>query len=411
MSKQYSIISDFEELFKLREFHKDRKKEPYECTLEQICHAIKNEYNENILDRIERWVDISRVLYFKDVSPVKYYFQAKMLFRDGFYEAAITISRSLCEMICYELLTKQTHPFGTYTDLEQENFRTLVKFLAIPKEINRNIFEIDILNKIKLVDDKNFVKSAYQLSKPKEKYIFKIENGKTVKNLNRFFSLFESVSFLQRDNFPHNSYELINRVYDNGNTYVHARKSSNLPKEDARNSLNEIGEVLYLLYGIDEIPVNQTIKSGYSDFPDICTGMNFALDAYPTPEDAMRGYLNLPTQKQVEKMISVKGKWEGEWHSDQSENQKGTLNFFKDGEYLKGNLFTIRRNAPSLTEPLDIKLFGQYFRIKGFDSNSMKHDKNRHIHFELEFFNNETLVGVNLNGSGKVLFKRTKNSS
>jgi len=112
MSKQIDIISDFEELFKLKEFYKNNKKEPYECTYELISHSLKNEDIDNIDSKIERWINISHVLYFKDVPPVKFYLQAKMLFRDGFYEAAITLSRSICEMICYEKLTKMSHPFG-----------------------------------------------------------------------------------------------------------------------------------------------------------------------------------------------------------------------------------------------------------------------------------------------------------
>ena len=48
-----------------------------------------------------------------------------------------------------------------------------------------------------------------------------------------------------------------------------------------------------------------------------------------------------------------------------------------------------------------------YFRIKGFNPNNKRHDKNKHCHFELEFFNDSILIGSNLNGHGKVLFKRT----
>lgn len=406
MNKQSSIISDFEELFKLKEFHRKKEREPYECTYEQISYSLKNEYIENIDSKIERWVNISSVLYFKDVVSARFYLQAKMLFRDGFYEAAITISRSICEMICYELLQRQTHPFGTYEELELENFRTLVKFLAMPKEIDKQLFEMGILDNLNSPDDKNFLKSTYQLAPNKKKYFFKIENGKTAKNLNRFFSIFDNVNFPSKDNFSNNSFQIINHVYDNGNTYVHARKSSNKPKDDATNNLNGIGEVLYELYGVSEISVNQTIKSGYSDFPDICTGMNFALDVYSTPEDAMRGYLNLPTRKQVEKMISVKGTWEGEWCSKKNIKQEGKLSFFMDGEYLKGELISFKKKSSNAIEPLDIKLFGEYFRIKGFNPNNMNHDKNKHNHFELEFFNNETLIGTNLNGPGKVIFNR-----
>jgi hypothetical protein len=406
MSKQDGLISDYEQLFKLKKFYNDKKREPYECTYEQISRSLKNEYIGNIDSKIERWINISRVLYFKDAASVRFYLQAKMLFRDGFYEAAITMSRSICEMICYEKLIGGSHPFGDYKDIELENFRTLVKYIAIPKEIDRNLFDKDILEKLNSTDDKNFLKSSYQLNSDKKKYLFKVENGKSAKNLNRFFTIFDSINFKIKDNFPNNSFQTINQVYDNGNIYVHARKSSNTPKVDAINNLNGICEVLYELYGINEIPLNQTIKSGYAGFPDICTGMNFAIDVYATPADAMRGYLNLPTQKQIEKMISIKGAWEGEWYSKKNVKQKGKLTFFLDGEYLKGELVSFTKNKTVVTEPLDIKLFGEYFRIKGFNTKSLRHDKHVHNHFELEFFNNEILIGTNLNKKGKVLFKR-----
>lgn len=406
MSLQDDIISDFEELFKLKEFYKDQKKEPFECTFEQISHSLKEEYIANIDDKIDRWVKISHVLYFKDVLPVRFYFQAKMLFRDGFYEAAITLSRSICEMICYEKLTQMTHPFGNYNDLELESFRTLVKYLAMPKEIDKQVFEKEIIDKISLTDEKNLIKSTYQFNQEKKTYIFKIENGKTAKNLNRFFDILGSINFTTKDIFPNNSYDVINKVYDNGNTYVHARKSPNIPKDDAINNLNGIGEVLFELYGVDKISVNKTIKSGYTDFPDICTGMNFALTVFATPEDAMIGYLNLPSQKQIEKMLSVKGNWEGEWTSKDYIKKKGRLFFHIEGEYLLGELETLEINEQVVAEPLEIKLFGDYFRIKGFNPKNKKHDKNKHNHFELEFFNDTTLIGSNLNGHGKVLFKR-----
>ena len=328
MSTNNDIISDFEELFKLREFHIDNKKEPYECTYEQISKSLSNEYVENIDEKIQRWLSVSHVLYFQDVTPVKFYLQAKMLFRDGFYEAAITISRSICEMICYELLTKQNHPFGSCEELEMENFRTLVKFLAIPKKIAKDYFNESIIEKVDDFEQKNLLKSVYSFDSNSGNFIFKIENGKTPKNLNRFFAIFDSVDFKEKDNFPRNSFELINKVYDNGNTYVHARKSTKSPREDAFENLNSIGEVLFEIYGINELPVNQTIKSGYTDFPDIGTGMNFALDFYATPEDAMRGYFNLPSQIQMTKMISVEGKWNGEWTSQRGLNEKGSLSFY-----------------------------------------------------------------------------------
>ncbi len=408
MSDKKDIVSDFEELLKLKEFQRDNEKKPYECTYEQISKSLSNEYVENIDEKIRRWLSVTHFLYFEDVVPVKFYLQAKMLFRDGFYEAAITISRSICEMICYEILTRQNHPFGTYEELELENFRTLVKFLAIPKKIEKDIFNSSIIEKLDNQDEKNFLKSAYALDAYKSNFDFKLGNGKSAKNLNRFFSIFDRVGFDNKDNFPRNIFETINQVYDNGNTYVHARKSLTTPKEDAINSLNKIGEALFGLYGVSEIPINQLIKSGYTDFPDIGTGMNFALDAYNSLENAMRGYLNLPSQKQMEKMISVQGEWKGEWTSQRNINIKGHLSFRMDGEYLLGELTSYDNDEEKIKQPLDIKLFGHYFHIKGFNPDNMKHDKSKHNYLELEFFNDDMLIGMNLIDKGKVIFKRIK---
>lgn len=406
MKDSAEIISDFEELFKLREFHKDKKRLPFECTYEQISRTLKNEYVENIDDKIERWMNISHVLYFKKALSVRFYLQAKMLFRDGFYEAAITMSRSICEIICYELLLKQNHPFGEFKDLELENFRTLVKYLALPKSIQKEEFEKNVLDKIVLVEDRNYLKSSYRLDSSKD-YQFKIENGKKAKNLNRFFDIFRKISFNKKDNFPNVSFERINKVYDDGNTYVHARKSQNTPKEDAINSLNGIGEVLYELYRVNESLEQKNIVTGYKDFPDICKGMNFALEAYASPEDAMRGYYNLPSQKQVEKLVSVSGVWFGEWKLQGQNNQKGKLTFYMEGEYLKANLEMQNKNNNEI-EHLDIKLFGEYFHLIGFDFDNKSPRKQEFDRFKLEFLNDETLVGKHLKSKGSALFRRTK---
>jgi hypothetical protein len=403
------ILTDFEELIKLKKFHLEEKREPYECTYEKIARSLNSEYIDNIESKLVRWVNISHVLFFENVLPVKYYFEAKMLFRDGFYEAVITLSRSICEMICYDMLKEAIHPFGEYKDLEMENFRTLAKYLAIPKEITKVNFEQNILKGVTAVSEQNFLKSSYQLNTKKAKYNFKIENGRTAKNLNRLFSIFEEVAFRDFDNFPNNSYTVINRVYDEGNTYVHARKSANSAQDDATSCLNGICEVLIEIYGVEELPINQIIKSGYSDFPDICTGMNFAIDIFLTPDDAMRGYLNLPSQKQIEKLLSVQGDWDGEWQSDKTTNLKGKLTFFLEGEYLKANLIYVNKNRKTqVVEPLEIKLFGEYFKVKGFNPLDLKHQDEKHVHFELCFFNDEILLGKNLINKGNVLFKRVR---
>src|SRR5436190_20616702 len=90
-NKGEKVIAEFEELLKVKEFHKDKNWLALECTYQTILDALKNEYYGNIRDKLDRWIYISNARYFKYAQPVKYYFQAKMLFRDGYYEAAITL--------------------------------------------------------------------------------------------------------------------------------------------------------------------------------------------------------------------------------------------------------------------------------------------------------------------------------
>src|SRR6266542_4382675 len=233
MDKSDIIISEYEELVKIKEFHRERKIQPLECTYQAIIKALEQENSENITEKLDRWTTVTNARYFKQALPVVYYFQAKMLFRDGYYEAAITVSRSICEMICYDHLKKQSHPFGNYEQMELENFRTLVKYLAIPKSIPKDVFENDSLPKVQSTQESNLIKSSYNLDRKCNQYNFKIENGKEARNLNKLYQIFEDASYNYKENFPDDTFNIINRVYDDGNTYVHARKSKNRAKIDA----------------------------------------------------------------------------------------------------------------------------------------------------------------------------------
>ena len=66
------------------------------------------------------------------------------------------------------------------------------------------------------------------------------------------------------------------------------------------------------------------------------------------------------------------------------------------------------RNARNIekTEPMEIRLFGNYFHLIGFDKKDMRHKKNEHVLFELEFFNDKMLIGQSTEHQGKVIFKR-----
>ena len=383
------IIEEFEELIKLFDFFVKKKKVAYENTLERISNALKTEYADSINEKIIRWAEVTRFQYFQESTPVKFYLQAKMLYRDGYFESAIMITRSICEMICQDLLTKIPHPFGSNQELEQENFRTLIKFIAIPKEIPKNIFEDDIINKLTDITEKNFLKSSYEYIKTNKLYKFKIQVGKKTENTNTLFKALDTVGFTTKDNFDHATFILLDQVYSNGNTYIHARTSPNNAQTDALNIISGIGRVLFYIYTIKSI-LGKRVKSGYTDFPNISTGISYFSDVYFSPEAAERGYYNFPTEEQVNKMLTLVGTWAGEWKNEKSINVQGNFVFTIDGEYLTAKL-QVEDEGIDL---LHIQLFGEYFHIIGRRK------------FKLEFLNVDTLIGKNIDADGKALFKR-----
>lgn len=330
-----------------------------------------------------------------------------MLYRDGFYEASIVLSRSVCEMICYDLLSKVPHPFGDIDAIEVPMFRVFVNFLAIPKTIERNVFEKHITTRINDLADANFIKSSYELDKSSNTYVFKIETGQKKSNLKRILRTFKEVGFNQLDRFRDDSHQYLHRVYDIGSIYVHTKKNLNRPKEDAIECLNMLAHILSDVYKAKSLSVGTTIISGYSDFPDICKGMNFAIAAAYTPQDAQRVYYNLPSQEEIDLLMKTIGTWNGEWKNEKGENQTGTLSFFATSkEHLNAQLQYSGRGRKKKIEPMEIRLFGNYFHLIGFDEKDMKHRKNEHAFFELEFFNEKLLIGQHIEHQGKAIFQR-----
>ena len=104
-------------------------KESHDSFVDDIRYDLSKEYNDNIEEKIQRWIDVTRAQYFHKARPVDFYMQAKMLYRDGFFEAAIMMGRSIAEMVCYELLLTIAHPFGSTEEVERQNFRKLLRFL------------------------------------------------------------------------------------------------------------------------------------------------------------------------------------------------------------------------------------------------------------------------------------------
>ncbi|NSW45192.1 MAG: hypothetical protein HPY79_05205 [Bacteroidales bacterium] len=407
-NKEY--ISEFEELLKIKDFHNNKKmKMAFDCTYEKIAKSIKEEYTQNISEKINRWVSVTHVQYFKDTKCIRYYFQAKMLYRDGFYEAAIILSRSISEMICYDLLSKTSHPFGDLDSLDIPMFRTFVDFLVIPKEIEKNDFDAQIIKKIDDLNIRNLLKSSYLLDKQNNKYYYKIENGKGKSNLKRIIEAINFVGFTKTDNFSIDTRQILHNLYDIGNLYVHSKKSKNTPQKDSYECLNMLAHILSDIYGlksgITEL-TGKNIKSGYTDFPDICQGMNFAFEVAINPEDAYRIYCNIPNRIYFDKLFKSVGTWIGEWENERKEITKGILTFsLRTPEHLVANI-KYERDKMEIIEELEIKLFDNYIHLIGFDEKDMKHRKGKHIYFELHFFKENLLLGENIEFSGKVIFER-----
>lgn len=400
------ILSDYEEIFKLKEFAINPDKlTPCENTYERLRNDLKEQYVENLDEKINRWVSITKVPYFQNVYPVKFYIQAKMLYREGFYEAAITISRGICEMICQNILDKIKHPFGSDKDLEEENFRTLINFIAIPKEINKKYFQNDLVNKIGNLDDKNLLKCSYDYIKETQVFRFKEENGKNPKTSSRLLKIFEELNFNDKEFFKPETFHKIHQIYDLGNIYIHARKSSNKAKIDAFDMVDGIGYVLFELYGVNDFStlVGETLTSAYSDFPDICSGITYYMEFAKNPFEAGRVYHNLPSQEQVNQFINACGTWNGEWKSKNQKNSKGSLVLYVDNECPHEGICVhgVLKLKDGIEIPnLNFQLFGEYFRISGFK------DEEKIIEFELSFLNEYTIVGKNLLTQGTALFNK-----
>ncbi|SMG51697.1 hypothetical protein [Sphingobacterium psychroaquaticum] len=399
------IISDYEELFKIKDFGKKRKEDAFfqqafDCTYERLKNDLKNQYSENLEDKVNRWLNISKVQYFQDVLPISFYIQAKMLFRDGFYEASINISRSICEVICYEELSKQTHPFGDLTieDKHSPSFNVLKQFLLLPKRIEKTKFQNEIVAKI--IDTNpadrstNFIKSSFEL-KNDNHFHLKLQNVKKEENLNRFFKIFKSIPFDEFETFSQKVLEKIEFVWSKGSSYVHVKKSSHQAKEDAFKIIDSIGFVLFELYG-ESVKENISVVSAYSRFEDVCTGVTYGMDIYPTIEDAHIGYYNLPTQKQKQRMIGIIGVWKGEWGLNNN-TQSGIFEFVKEGEYINCYL---QVGEEQNKIPMGITLYGDYFLINQINGNRTIH------YFQLYILNHNTLVGQRKNSCDFVVFSK-----
>ncbi|PIQ22193.1 MAG: hypothetical protein COW65_04585 [Cytophagales bacterium CG18_big_fil_WC_8_21_14_2_50_42_9] len=399
------VVSDYEELFKVKDFAEKNNSSfmryAFACTYERMKNDLKNQYAENIEDKIKRWVNISKVQHFEDLISVSFYMQAKMLYRDGFYEAAISVSRSICEMICYEELSKQSHSFGDLElpDTHSPSFGVLKNFLLLPKKIEKKTFQKDIVNKIIDKDlkdkDSNFLKSSYELDKINGNYLLKTNCANKEKNVRRLIETLKSVDYNAFEVFTADVLDKLEYVWTHGSTYVHVKKSAQDAREDAYQIIDNIGYVLYKLYS-KEVQSGVTITSIYSRFPDICTGVSYYMDFFTTAEAAERGYYNMPSDESKERIKGVCGRWLGEWGIN-GDTIKGILNFEENNQYITCHLIT---HGEEEKIPMGISFFGDYFFI-----NQLEGDKESN-NFELSFLNNNTLIGKIRNDLKYVLFTR-----
>jgi hypothetical protein len=222
-NQETAILEDYEPLLELRSAFERGEKQAFEGALEEISSELADEYRTKIEDKALRWATATVMLHFYDSAPTRSYIQAKMLYRDGFYEATIMVARSIAEMICYDRLDHLTHPFGNREQIERKNFRQLIKWLS--------------------------------------------ENDSSV-NQTVFTNL--------------------NDLYDLGNNYVHP-KAEQQPKVDSLRALHLIGQSIFEIYGVMSVEemIGKTIRTPYSDFPDICGGHNFLLTGFTSPEAAL----------------------------------------------------------------------------------------------------------------------------
>lgn len=238
------------------------------------------------------------------------------------------------------------------------------------------------------------MKSSYEIQADNF-YHLKLINAKKEENLNRFFKIFKSVNYSKLETFSISVLQELEYVWTYGSTYVHVKKSSQDAKTDAFKIIDRIGFVLYELYK-SHLQEGVTVTSAYSRFQDVCTGVSYGMDIFPTPEAAHDGYYNLPSKVQMERMIGIVGTWEGEWGIN-GKTTKATLYFRKEGEYINCYL----QEADGSPEILmGISFFGDYFLI-----NQIKGDREKY-YFQFSFLDNKTLVGQHKHELMLAVFRR-----
>jgi hypothetical protein len=217
------ILEDYELLLELRAAYERRNRPAYDGILRELTQELADEYRAKIDDKVRRWASATVVLRFYDRPPARAYIQAKMLYRDGFYEATIMVSRSIAEMICYDRLDGVAHPFGTLQQVERKCFRDLIKWLAgNDSRITRKVFD----------------------------------------NLSSLYDL------------------------GNNYVHPKAGQNAKDDSLKALHLIGESVFEVYGVKSFDEL-IGRALRTPYTDYPDICGGTNFWLTGFTSPRAAM----------------------------------------------------------------------------------------------------------------------------
>lgn len=221
MSEQ-TILSEYEYLLGARGAAMRGDRASYESFIRDIREDISGEYTHDIDRKIERWLDITHVTYWKQSQAVEFYIQGKMLYRDGFYEAAIMVARSVCERVCYEMLDGVAHPFGGRESVEKESFRKLARFL---------LEEAAVL--------------------PQRSYVL----------MSEIYDIGNNYVHPKSNQAPKDDSRLALLKLGEGLWYLFGATA-------------------------EDLKVGVKLQTAYAAFPEICTSYHFSLDAFMTPEAA-----------------------------------------------------------------------------------------------------------------------------
>jgi hypothetical protein len=220
------ILEDHEPLLELRDAYDAADWAAFHSLVQELSEELANEYRAKIQEKVCRWATATGALRFYDRPPVRAYIQAKMLYRDGFYEATIMVSRSIAEMMCYDCLDGAAHPFGTIQQVERKCFRDLIKWLASnDSRITPKVFD----------------------------------------NLNSLYDI------------------------GNNYVHPKAGQNAKEDSLKALNLIGIAVFEVYGVTSSQEW-IGRAIRTPYTDFPDICGGTNLYLTAFTSPEAALKHY-------------------------------------------------------------------------------------------------------------------------